>query len=45
MKLKALETELGGEGEMGFEGKFSPQHRCESHNTVADLLPLWIKAT
>lgn len=26
-ELKALETEFGGEGEMGFEGKFSPQHR------------------
>ena len=40
MKLKALVTELGGEGEMGFEGKFSHQHSSVSHNTDADLFPL-----
>lgn len=36
MNLKALVTELGGEGEMAFEGKFPPQHNSVSHNTDAN---------
>ena len=45
MKVNVLVTELGGEGEVGFERKLPPSTCTVSHCTDVYLLPLWIKVT